>query len=246
MASPPPFFWLHIKKSAGQSARRLLAPDYVEVDRSRRPTTFIAAPGAQWNDILNNFRVPLGDLQFRRALFARRHLFPQTWGQTVSFAFSRDPVRRCVSAFFNLSRDLAKTRMGPVRFALTDTRRRLLPRHREFDRFLDMIEEARASGSNFHPFGLSFSTHTAPMWDDVTDEGGDLLLRYVFRLEDLIGGINLVFDECGIERRVAPLSRNANTNSRAGDFRPARAQIARIEGLYAADFTLFEGHCTRV
>ena len=48
------FFWLHIKKSAGISTRKLLQPYYKEVDRVKRPKNFIQSSPAEYNDILNN------------------------------------------------------------------------------------------------------------------------------------------------------------------------------------------------
>ncbi|NNC23541.1 sulfotransferase family 2 domain-containing protein [Salinisphaera sp. USBA-960] len=97
-----PFFWLHIKKSAGSRIRTLLQPHYVEVDRAQKPITFIQANPEQYNDILNNYRVVLGDHQFKRCLFAKKYLYPHNWDNIYSFAFSREPVDRCVSMFHYL------------------------------------------------------------------------------------------------------------------------------------------------
>ena len=58
------FFWLHIKKSAGQSVRKALKPYYVEVDRVLKPRNFIQANYNEYNDILNNYRINLGNYQF--------------------------------------------------------------------------------------------------------------------------------------------------------------------------------------
>jgi hypothetical protein len=97
------FFWLHIKKSAGSSIRKTLQPHYVEVERSNTPVNFIQSHPNQYNDILNNYRVVLGDYQFKRALFAKKYLFDNhTWSKTFSFAFSREPIDRCLSMFYYL------------------------------------------------------------------------------------------------------------------------------------------------
>lgn len=242
----PPFFWLHIKKSAGQSTRKLLAPEYRQVDRSRKPKTFISADVSEYNDILNNFRIPLGDYQFRRAKFAKTFLFPEVWDEIPSFAFSRDPVRRCVSAFFNLTRDMERANRGRVLYAMSNLGRTQGRLHRKFDRFCEMIEAARASDSIYQPYGLSFSTHTATMFDDVTDDDGKILLRYIFRLEDLISGINQVFEEAGIDRKIMPLANRANSNAKTDAFQPTRAQIRCIESLYPKDFELHESGCHRI
>ena len=67
-------FWLHVKKSAGMSTRALLSPDYVEVERVKKPKNFIQAKPEEYNDILNNFRVVLGEYQFKRCLLAKKYL----------------------------------------------------------------------------------------------------------------------------------------------------------------------------
>lgn len=95
-------FWLHVKKSAGITTRSLLQPYYVEVDRIKKPKTFIQASPEEYNDILNNYRVVLGDYQFKRCLFAKKYLYPNNWGGMFSFAFSRNPTDRCVSMFYYL------------------------------------------------------------------------------------------------------------------------------------------------
>ena len=95
-------FWLHIKKSAGQATRAMLSPWYREVDRSKRPACFIQSERRDWNDILNNYRVPLGELQFKRCLFARTYLWKDDYAALFKFAFVRNPMDRCLSQFFYL------------------------------------------------------------------------------------------------------------------------------------------------
>lgn len=219
--SPKKFFWLHIKKSAGQSTRRLLQPHYLEVDRSQKPYCFFMGQKHEYNDILNNYRIPLGEYQFKRALFARDWLYKEEWDEMVSFAFCREPVSRCISAFFYLNSDL-----GNLDYA--------------FDKFLDAIAACRASPSSSAPMGLHFSTHTASMWDDVTDNNGTILLHHIFRLEDLIQGINYVFFKCGLTERVAPLPEHINSNKRKLPFQPGRHHLSKIETLYGKDFDLYE------
>ncbi len=68
------FFWLHIKKSGGQTIRSLLKPYYREVDRDKKPKNFAQAEYGEYNDILNNYRFVLGEYQFKRCLFAKTFL----------------------------------------------------------------------------------------------------------------------------------------------------------------------------
>ena len=193
-------FWLHVKKSAGITTRSLLQPYYVEVDREKKPKNFIQATPEEYNDILNNFRIVLGDYQFKRCLFAKKYLYPNKWDDMFSFAFSRHPIDRCVSMFYylfwkdagrigNIARPLKK---------LVKHKKLILNSSYAFDLFLDCAHEARQSDSIYLPLGNHFTTHTAPMWDDITDFSGNVLLTKVCRLENLIEGVNMAFEECGI------------------------------------------------
>ena len=69
------FFWLHVKKSGGTSIRTILQPHYTLVDRAKKPVNFIQSKPSEYNDILNNYRVVLGEYQFKRTLFAKKFLF---------------------------------------------------------------------------------------------------------------------------------------------------------------------------
>jgi hypothetical protein len=110
-----------------------------------------------------------------------------------------------------------------------------------FDSFLDQIEISLTSDSIYSPLGLHFSTHTAPMWDDITDLEGNILLTEVFRLEDLIKGINKVFSLCNIEKRLESsdlIIENRTLNK--GEYYPNRTQIRKIERIYSKDFEVYE------
>ncbi|MGW8369209.1 MAG: sulfotransferase family 2 domain-containing protein [Gammaproteobacteria bacterium] len=235
-------FWLHIKKSAGVTTRALLRPHYVEVDRSKKPMTFIQATPEQYNDILNNYRVVLGDYQFRRALFAKTFLYAGEWEDIYSFAFSREPVDRCLSMFYYLfNRDSGFLyRAREACRNLLSRRRLVLSTSHAFDWFLDCAEQARASDSIYHPLGLHFTTHTAPMWEDITDLQGNVLLRGVFRLEALTEGINRAFEACGIHARAPSATEPLNRNRARGAYTPSRGQIRKIQTIYSKDFDLYE------
>lgn len=238
----PHFFWLHIKKSAGITTRKLLQPYYVEVDRSKKPKNFIAASPDEYNDILNNYRVVLGEYQFRRALFAKRYLYKEKWERIYSFAFSREPVDRCISMFYYLYwNDLGPARnlVRALRTSLSE-KKFVFNTSYAFDAFLGHVEEARRSDSIYRPLGLHFTTHTAPVWEDVSDLEGNLLLTKVFRLEHLIGGINKVFEACGIGKRIENDATMLNRNPRRGRYTPTRNQRNKIEEIYSRDFEVYE------
>ena len=239
MADMKTFFWIHIKKSGGQSLRELLQPYYALTDRSRRPECFISAAPEYWNDILNNYRVPLGSLQFRRALFAARHLYPDDWPQMLSFAFSREPISRCLSMYRFLLGDL--THVAATRgISFTSEEQR-------FGFFLQLVQETFQSDTNAGPCGLRFSTHVNPMWNDVTDDNGKLCVTEIFRLDDMLPALRQVFAECGLsaanlEQRV---SRNQTKKEDVHESL-ATAFAPEIERLYEGDFYLYHELCSQI
>ena len=239
------FFWLHIKKSAGLATAELLRPHYLKLaasTRVRRPRNFIQSAPDEYNDILNNYRVVLGDYQFRRCLFAKKFLYKHQWDKYYSFAFSREPVDRCISMFFYLFWDdpgLIKYKQF-VRLYI-QLRKVIVSRSYAFDVFLDTVAAAQESESMYSPIDAQFTTHTAPMWADITDLDGNVLLKQVYRLEDLIDGINHVFEICGIDDRRDEVRNKFHFNKARKSFSPTRNQIRKIEELYSSDFEIYEG-----
>lgn len=237
-------FWLHIKKSAGLSTRRMLGDLYHQTDRGGQPTGFLQAPKVEYNDILNNFRVLLGPYQFRRCQFARKYLYPDDFDSYFRFAFSRDPLARCVSQFRYLWARSDPARFGAKTSLMTD---RLVFKgtpEQDFDRFLAAIEECRAARSNIIPYGLHFQTHVAPMADDVCDAEGQPMLDAIFRLEDILPAINMVREAFGHGPVSADAARHLNP-SRAPDFTPTPVQQSKVRVLFAADYEIYEGRCWR-
>ncbi len=285
------FFWLHIKKSAGNTTRSLLQPYYVEVDRVKKPGNFIQARPEEYNDILNNFRVVLGEYQFRRCLFAKKYLYQDQWDNMFSFAFSREPIDRVLSMFYYLylndrgfirnlgslgfsvqlglvlqsephlevqsnlyhniagvthplraiARKVLKNRnlIRTLKRSLY-TRKLLYNTSYAFDTFLDYAQEARTSNSIYRPLGDHFTTHTAPMWEDITDLDGNILIKAVFRLENLTDGINRAFEECGIEKRLEKSKTKLNKNRNRKLYIPTKEQLRKIENIYHHDFEIYE------
>lgn len=235
----PPFFWLHIKKCGGGSIRRMLAPHYVLAERIRKPVNFLQSDPDLWNDILNNFRMPLGDYQFRRCLFARRFLYPDTWESMPRFAFCRHPVDRAVSAFHYLARPRGGERSFVQHLAETGPPPPEDPAAL-FDAFLDLVAEARASDSIYRPVNLHFTTHTAPVRDDVTDDDGRLLLSHLYRLDDLGPALAEIRAQAGLPRQDDPVLPRRNARETAEAYDPTPAQRTRIEALWPHDAALYE------
>lgn len=233
-------FWLHITKSAGTTTRSLLQPHYVLVDRVKKPKTFIQAAPEEYNDILNNYRFFLGEYQFRRCQFAKKYLYPNAWDGIFSFAFSREPTDRCVSMFYFLFwKSLG--RFGNIRRTLNQSitsKKLILNTSYAFDVFLDYAHQARVSDSIYKPLGNHFTAHTAPMWGDITDANGDIMLTRVFRLENLIAGINFAFEECGITEKIDDNHSELIRNRRK--YVPNQHQQKKIEEIYSRDFDIYE------
>ncbi|WP_416307636.1 sulfotransferase family 2 domain-containing protein [Neptunicella sp. SCSIO 80796] len=235
------FFWLHIKKSAGISTRQLMQPYYQEVDRIHWPANFVQSPKEHYNDILNNYRMLLGEYQFKRSLFAKEVLYRHEWEQMLSFAFAREPVARCISMFYYLYWQGG----GIKKFVKNVTRKTLKTRKIHystagaFDHFLDYVAKAQYAKSIYQPLGSHFSTHTNSMWRDVTDDDGNILLTRIYRLESLLPALNEVFEECGLPKRLLH-NQYSNTTTNKGLYQPSKAQRVKIEALFGKDFELYE------
>ena len=239
------FFWLHVRKSAGSSTRSLLQPYYLGVGRrEKNPKTFIQATPEEYNDILNNHRIHLGDYQFKRCLFAKKYLYPENWDDMFSFAFSREPTDRCISMFYYLTQNSPDGALKAVaRSLIISIRNKKLINCNTsyaFDVFLDNAHQAHLSDSTNHPHRTHFTTHTAPMWDDITDYDGNVLLNQVYRLENLIEGINLAFEQCGIAKRLDDNDKKLNKNRNRQEYLPNKQQKKRIEEIYCKDFEIYE------
>lgn len=211
-----PYIWLHIKKAAGQSMRTALGDSYVQTLR-RVPTPFAALPKEQWNDNLNNFRVPLGDFDYRRMLFAKKCLY-EDFDARFKFAIVRNPFDRAVSCWRYLTKSVWRTS----------------PRYwwarRSFSYFLAMLPEVWESRSDRH-----IATHTAPMWPDICGENGELLLDFIGRLESINDDFRVVCEKLDIP--FTPFPHVNKRQQRAAEYRQAydRRTRASVERLFADD-----------
>jgi len=231
-------FWLHIKKSGGTTIRKLLDGQYREVRRVNFPINFIQADPSEYNDVLNNYRVVLGEYQFRRAEFARKYLYPDTWDELLKFAYTRDPEDRCLSMFFYLFSNRGKYASNLL-WSLK-LKKNLLSFDRLFHCFLDLVEMGHQRHGIEVPLGPRFTTHTTDMWSDVTDSGGQVLLDYIFRLEDLSQSIKLITDLLCVDPIDINRIPKLNVTSRPS-VRLSECHKIRIRSIYAKDYELYEG-----
>ncbi len=109
-----------------------------------------------------------------------------------------------------------------------------------FDIFLDYVRYARQSDSIFTPLGLHFTTHTATMFEDITDQNGKVLLNKIYRLENLTRGINEIFRICGIEKNIISNTKMLNKNKFRSNFSLSKSQILKIENIFKEDFDIYE------
>ena len=242
---PNRLFWLHVYKSGGTSTRALLGEHYRQVDRQEWPECFSSLPRACWNDVLNNWRMPLGRWHFRRSLYAKTYLYPE-WDGLLRLAFVREPVSRCVSMFHYLFQDTRTLagRFRSVAKSLYFERRAFLTTGRAFDLFLDLLDEriSRPMTAIDRPRNLHFTCHTSRMWEDVTDLEGGVLVNRIYRLEDLNAGLARTLDELGlaVPAKLSAASTRLRARSDGGEYRPSPDQRARIERLFEPDFGLYE------
>jgi len=220
----PDFFWLHIKKAGGQSLRELLKGVYVETNRSV-PTPFVALPKEEWNDGLNNFRLPLGEYTFKRTLFARRFLYSRDEFEGMyKFAVVRNPYERIVSSYLYTTKNSKKWRAY-----------RLLGQKRAFLEFLKQLPEkwsAPNKGRNRH-----VATHTAPIIPDISDEHGTVLLDKLYHLEKLNVEIEELAAALDLQVRDIP---HRNKGRDSSEYRRYYSKEGRreVENLYSQDIEL--------
>lgn len=235
-------FWLHIKKSAGQSTRKLLNPFYTKTDRHCKPGCFLGKDKEEWNDILNNYRTPLGEYQFYRSEYAKNFLYQEEWGSMLRIAFARNPYDRVLSMYYHLLSPLGKKGLPSLNHAvwlLRNIYRIPVTETRTFSLFLDMLEEQeeRREDSIFEPFGLSFSTHTNPMANDILDPLGNNNMSHIFKLENLQKGIKFCYEYYGRKFDKELVRENRNTRSK---ITLKRSHRKRIEKLFLKDFDIYE------
>ena len=226
-------FWLHIKKSGGSAIRNALQPYYTLVDRIEKPANFIQSQPSQYNDILNNYRVVLGEYTHKRTLFAKKFLYKERWPEMESFAVSREPIDRFLSMYFYL--------FGRKLFLKHSTKhpRLLYSNKYRIDYFLDCVSAVQESNSIYFPLGLHFTTHTARMFPDVTDENDMVLLNKIYRLENWERGIHEVLESCGVTHHKLEAG-IINKSYKRKELSLSSSQIHKIVNLYEHDFELYE------
>jgi Sulfotransferase family len=182
-------FWLHVKKAGGTSLRDEFAKYFYvgQEDRYTHPLPFVAVPKEQWNDVLNNFRIPLGHYDYKRMQFAKKFLYSEEEFRAMyKFVVVRDPYERIFSAWKYLFRcEFPDKEYNKMK--------------RSFTYFLEQLPksfEVRFQQIYHHGY---IGLHAAPVWADITDEDGTLLVDQVVRLEHFNEDIKTLNDKFGFQ-----------------------------------------------
>lgn len=245
MSAYKKLFWLHVRKAGGHSIwARLPASAYQRTDHEGMPRNFIQSNPSIWNDTLNNFNMIMGEYTFRRALFAKTFLYKEEWDDLLSFAFSRNPLDRCISMFHYLfwrNRTLPERLIDSIRMYRATNKASLLDAY-SFDIFLDVLERRFSDDATsiFRPISLHFTTHTARVFDDVTDQSGNILLKRIYRLESLDAAVAQVLEEIGQKPVPVDGALKVINDSRQRAYKPTPRQIRRVEEIYKDDFEIYE------
>jgi len=214
------FFWLHAKKCAGSSFRKSFTPPYVQTEgRETRPKPFIAVPKEEWNDVLNNFRIPLGEYDYKRMLFAKKFLYTdEEFNAMFKFVIVRNPYDRLVSSW--------KFLFG---YRQTDVKRFLM-KH-SFRYFVSNLNYLLENKDQAH---RRIAMHIAPIWSDITDLDGNLLVDQIFKLENINSDIEIIYEKIGTN--IPSLSK-ANVNRKDNAYRKYYNKTTRklMEKVYGDD-----------
>jgi hypothetical protein len=234
-----PIFYLHVKKSAGTSIKKMLEPLYVpEKTPINRPRDLSQLDECEYNAWINNYRVNLGSLQLKRCLFAKTILWPDTYEQRFSFTFLRNPYSRAISMFRylnnNASRLLLLRLLNSKKRGLVNFNYRI--RWNAFDRFLTLIDFNRAHYQNNEYIDRHFALHTCGVFDDISDHDGKILLKKIWRIEEVHVAVNQIRAMNNL-----PEVRNIFQNkTNAEKFSLSQSQKQKIEKLFEADFEIYE------
>lgn len=210
-------FYLHIKKAGGTSIKKSLSPNYVRTKTNL--TTFIGRPKNEWNDIINTWRIPLGDYDYKRMLFAKKYLYTEEeFSKLIKFVVVRNPYDRAVSSWKYL-------------YGKTLHPKNILKRF-SFELFLRDLPDIWKNKSNIH-----VAKHTIPFWGDITCNDGNLLVDKVFKLEELDSHRDFFIKNFNCESKILHLNKSRPSNNYRKFYN--KKTRAMVEKLYENDIFKF-------
>jgi hypothetical protein len=219
-----PFFWLHIKKCGGESFRATFTPPYIQSDRIKNPKPFIAEPKEKWNDVLNNYRIPLGEYDYKRMLFAKKFLYTEEEFQELfKFVIVRNPYDRAISCWKYVLQGKSSY-----------THPKLLRMKYSFRYFLESLPEIWEEKKYRH-----MATHTAPIWGDIADENNNSLVNLIIKLENISEDITILNNAIGTSITKYKKT-NDNKNREKITYKKQYSSKTRllVEDLYRNDIEL--------
>lgn len=222
----PIFFWLHIKKCGGTSFRETFTPPYVLTKRKWADSQpFISRPKAEWNDILNNYKIPLGVYDNRRMLFAKEFLYEEEeFKKMYKFVIVRNPFDRIVSAWKYLFRNQS---LYDVRFLISNPKYWLMKY--DFNYFLTQLPKFWKNKAD-----RNICMHTLPIWPDITDKEGNLLVDEIFKLEEIDQGIASINEKLGTSiKQISKMNVNRSENAYHKYYN--KKSINLVENLFSED-----------
>ncbi|WP_169978386.1 sulfotransferase family 2 domain-containing protein [Tautonia rosea] len=244
-----PYLWLHIKKTAGTSLHRALGHHYWSPPEPQGwkgvyVPSFLQVETIYWNSVLNRFRTPLGDLMFKKMYYAKQYLY-KNFDDIKSFVVVREPVDRCLSMYWYLYREALGNSLRSTPESLpAKVIRKLLRKTKTFDhvqgleRFLETIRELRTDPWK----SIHVATHSASVWDDVTDPNGRVLVTDFIKMEHLKEGVERFFQpiaESSVEIQLEHLrASNRNRSQDVSIVSPKAMQ--QIKELFGRDFELYD------
>lgn len=211
-------FYLHIKKCAGTSIRAYLGDLYKQVDR-KIALGFEHYDKQFYNDILNNYRIHLGNYDNRRMLYAQKYLYSQQeFDLMYKFTVVRNPQFRILSAYLYL------TRRNFFHIFL-----RIINKKLSFFLFLSKLPEIWDSKEKRH-----IATHTFPIFNDITDDDGNLLVDEVFKIEK-INDLEIIKQYFPLQNKLKHLNKGLSVDYKK--YYDAR-NLKWVHYLYKSDFSL--------
>lgn len=206
------FFYLHIKKAGGQSMRSFLKDVYRETNRFN-PKPFIALPKEEWNDNLNNYRIPLGEFTFQRTLFAKKFLYSQNEFEGMfKFTIVRNPYDRAVSCWKYITKynsNSFKKLLKNNTKLISKNPFSLFNQKIQFQIFLESLPWYwKYPNRNLHS-----ATHTAPIIPDISDENSQVILNFIGKLENINQDAYYIASQLNLENKHFPKVNSLNHQS---------------------------------
>lgn len=239
-------FWLHIKKCGGTSTKNILKKYnlYLPLASNKFAPSFIQSDKKNWNSILNNSRIYLGEYNFKRALFAKKYLFHNEWNSIYKFSFVRNPYERVISCFYYLyakSNNFAYLEKGCNMNNFYILKLLLLKKFSAsyiFDYFLELVA---FSLKNQNCPTKHFSAHVARYYDDITDYSGQILLNDLFDIDNFVRSFKIIFNNLEIKNESFLNEKLIyNKNEDKNLFTLSKSQKLKIERIYEKDFDIYE------